>query len=109
MLAAAFHQKTFSQDMKGHMILMTDYSLMACQVQALSQMASQVRKRMREVRETADRLPCFVKNNWILCRSLKGEAQRLEREAESLEELSGLLEEIVKLYMERDVKVSQLW
>ncbi len=109
MLAAAFHQKTFSQDMKGHMILMTDYSLMAGQAQALSQMASQVRKRMREVQETADRLPRFVKNNWILCRSLKGEAQRLEREAESLEELSGLLDEIVKLYMERDVKVSQLW
>lgn len=109
MLAAAFMGKTFSQDMTGRLVLRADYSLLAGQSRSFQEMAAEIRKRKEEAEQIAGRLPYFIKNNWTLCRSLKRETQRLEEEAERLEKLSETVERIVKIYMERDVQISQMW
>lgn len=109
MLAAAFCRKSFSQDMKGCLIVKAGYSKMAAQIEPLRNLALEVRKRKEEAQSVSERLPNFAKNSWLLCRSLKREAENLEGEAASLQELSEVLEKIIKIYMETDVRTAETW
>ena len=85
------------------------YSKMAAQIEPLRNLALEVRKRKEEAQSVSERLPNFAKNSWLLCRSLKREAENLEGEAASLQELSEVLEKIIKIYMETDVRTAETW
>lgn len=106
MILDAFLKKSFSQDMNGKIILMADYLTLTRQTQVLLQMADKVKQCREETENVLDRMPLFMKNSWNLCRRLKAEADGLGKEESGLRKLSEMLEKIIKVYMECDVRAS---
>ncbi len=106
MLFDAFLKKSFSQDMNGQIMLMADYSTLARQTQILLQMADKVNQYKEKAQEVFDRMPLFMKSSWNLCRRLKAETDSLGREAETLKELSEMLDKIVRTYADCDAQTA---
>lgn len=106
-LEALFAEQTFTNEMKGVPEISIDYGALAEQMTALSDTAGLLQEYKKQAEEISDKLPQYIKSGRDLGRRLKKEIKELEKEIRRMKQLAEILENVIKLYMEKDVHIMQ--
>ena len=109
MLAAAFCRKSFSQDMKGCLIVKGRLFQDGSTDRASAESGPGSQKTEGRSAERFGKAAEFRKEQLAFVPQPEERAENLEGEAASLQELSEVLEKIIKIYMETDVRTAETW
>lgn len=95
-------RENLSGAMMGRLTVFTEYFGLSSQAARLLHMAGKLNGYCEQMQDIRIKLKNVMKGQWMIDTALGLELERLEREKNELEHLSGQLQEIIQIYMQCD-------